>query len=123
MLVLKSSFTNYCPTNANKTDANYIALISDQTNITIEHELGEYPLVEVYTIEDEDLAEAFSFDSFTTDAFSGNFSITEIDECDYTLSYNSENEINLVQSVAATVYIIVRRRTWQYPSILKQFQA
>jgi len=108
MLVFKSSFF-CCPgTTPGPGDDNYLAVMLTSVDSTITHNFGRYPLVEVLSITVANLADAFTFDGFTTDANAGTFTFTEIPDSDYTINYLNTNEIQFTQPTLQSVYVLLR---------------
>lgn len=108
MLVFKSSFF-CCPgTTPGPGDDNYLARFLTTTSATITHNFERYPLVEVLSVSVANLADAFTFDGFTTDAFGGDFTFTEIPDSDYTINYLNKNQIKFTQPTLQSVYVLLR---------------
>lgn len=107
MLVFRSSFF-CCPGGGSGGSDNYLAMMLTDTEAIITHNFNRLPLVEVLSVTVSNLADAFTFDGFTTDAFAGDFIFTEIADQDYTINYLNNNEIQFIQETPRSVYVLLR---------------
>lgn len=108
MIIFRSSFF-CCPgTTPGPGDDNYLVKMVYDTETTIAHNFGRLPIVSVLSVTLSQWSDAFTFEGYTTDAFSGEIKLVEIPDEEYLIDHISLNEINFRWQTLQSVYIILR---------------